>query len=59
MEGHTLSPVLDMLDVFGRVLQVIVHGLAVGAQPVGLRRLALLERHGPGAVLDTGCQITG
>lgn len=53
-EMLTLCPVLDVLDVFGGVLQILEDVLAVGVEEAGAGSFALvLEGHGPGAVLDS------
>jgi hypothetical protein len=54
----TLSPVLNMLDILLRVVQVFKHLLAITTQPVRLRRTTLLHRAGPTSVLDTGGKVT-
>lgn len=48
-----------MLDIFSGVLEILEHVLRVRVEKAGTGCLALLEGHGPGAVLDTGGEIAG
>lgn len=56
-KGRTLGPVLDVLDVFGGVLEIFEHMLRVGVKEAGAGCLALLDGHSPGAVLDTSSDV--
>ena len=55
----TLSPVNHVLDIFLRVVQVTVDLLLIRVQPARLGRLALLQRHGPAAMLNARRDVPG
>jgi hypothetical protein len=57
--SRTFDPVFDVLDVFGRVVEVLKHVLRIRVEEAGARSLALLDGHGPGSVLDSGGDVAG
>ena len=55
--GHTLHPILHMLDILLGILQILQHMLRIRVEEARLRRLARFDRHGPAAVLDSSCEV--
>ena len=56
---HTLCPILDVLDILVRVIEVLLHEVLVRVEEARFWSSALLDGHAPRTVLDTSSDVTG